>query len=150
LILYLDTSSLVKLYLEEEHSDRVWNWTEAADDLATSQVALPEALSAFARRAAKGDLQPGHLPKVHASLERDWRDFVVLPVEERRAGALALRYRLRGFDAVHLAAALDLRDLLGETSVSFSAFDNKLLAAAQEEGLSCLSPLDLTPTSNEF
>jgi predicted nucleic acid-binding protein len=140
LILYIDTSSLVKLYLEEEHSDRVWDWTEAADGLATSQVAYPEALSAFARRAANGDLQPGDLPKVHASLERDWRDFAVLPVEERRAGALALQYRLRGFDAVHLAAALDLRDLLGKTSVSFSAFDSKLLAAAQKEGLICLWP----------
>jgi uncharacterized protein len=140
LILYLDTSSLVKLYLEEEHSDRVWEWTEAADGLATSQVALPEALSALARRAANGDLQRADLPKVHASLERDWSDFVVLPVEERRAGALALQHRLRGFDAVHLAAALSLRDLVGGDDVGFSAFDGKLLTAAREQGLSCLLP----------
>jgi uncharacterized protein len=140
LILYLDTSSLVKLYLEEEHSGRVWEWTEAADGLATSQVAFPETLSAFARRAANGDLQPADLPKAHESLEQDWPDFVVLPVEERRAGALALRHRLRGFDAIHLAAALDLRDLLGTDGVAFSAFDGKLLSAAEEEGLSCLRP----------
>ena len=140
MILYLDTSSLVKLYLEEEHSDKVWDWAEAAGALVTSQVALPEALSALARRAASGDLKAVDLPEVQASLEQDWLDFVVLPVEERRAGALALQYRLRGFDAIHLAAALDLRDLVGETPVSFSAFDGRLLTAAQEEGLTCLWP----------
>ena len=140
MILYLNTSSLVKLYIEEEHSVKVWEWTEAADGLATSQVALPEALSAFSRRAANGELQRADLPKVCASLEQDWSAFVILPVEERRAGTLALQHRLRGFDAIHLAAALDLRDLLGTDGVGFSAFDRKLLAAAEEEGLSCLRP----------
>jgi uncharacterized protein len=137
-ILYLDSSSLVKLYLEEEHSTQVWEWVEAAEVVATSQVALPEALSAFARRT--GDLEELALHQVRASLEADWSDFVVVEVEERRAGALALHHRLRGFDAIHLAASLDLRDQLGEQSVAFSAFDRKLVQAAEEEGLLCLQP----------
>jgi hypothetical protein len=44
------------------------------------------------------------------------------------------------FDAVHLAAAVDLRELLKSDSVLFSAFDAKLLQAARAEGISCLVP----------
>lgn len=46
MIAYLDTSSLVKLYLDEEHSELVREWSEAAEAVATSRVALPEAISA--------------------------------------------------------------------------------------------------------
>jgi predicted nucleic acid-binding protein len=34
-ILYLDTSSPVKLYVTEAHSDRVRDWTEEAEIVAT-------------------------------------------------------------------------------------------------------------------
>jgi predicted nucleic acid-binding protein len=40
-ILYLDTSSLVKLYVEEMHSDKVREWLEEAELVATCRVAYP-------------------------------------------------------------------------------------------------------------
>lgn len=55
-----------------------------------------------------------------------------------RAVALTRQHRLRGYDAVHLAGALFLRDaLLGQnlsTPIVLTA-DRDLLAAAQAEGL---------------
>jgi uncharacterized protein len=57
-ILYLDTSSLVKVYLDEAHSDLLRDWVEAVGVgvVATSLVTYPEALSAFSRRWNRGDL----------------------------------------------------------------------------------------------
>jgi uncharacterized protein len=139
-ILYLDTSSLVKLYLEEAHSDVVREWAEVAEAVATSRVAYPEALSAFARRWDHGDLSNDGLDLAHEALDADWPAFLLLPLDERRAGALAREHLLRGFDAVHLAAALDLFDRFPAEDVVFSTFDTALLRAAHAAGLSTLHP----------
>lgn len=138
MILYLDTSSLVKLYLEEAHSNLVWEWAEAAEAIATSRVAYAEALSALARRRKEGDLDGPTFDLIHETFQTDWHSFVLLPVKEKKAGALAVKHLLRGFDAIHLAAASDLRAFVGNDSIVFSSFDDKLLQAARSEGVDCL------------
>lgn len=67
----------------------------------------------------------------------DWNRFVVLEVTDqvvKHAGDLAAQRTLRGFDALHLASALNLRDRLA-TPVTFLAFDPKLTLAAKREAL---------------
>ena len=67
----------------------------------------------------------------------DWSRFVVVEVTDRvvkHAGELAAHRALRGFDALHLASALNLRDRLS-TPVSFLAFDRELSLAAKREAL---------------
>jgi len=139
-ILYLDSSSLVKIYLEEAESDLVREWVGVAEAVATSRVAYPEVLSAFTRRKEQGDLDPHVFELLQESLDSDWTNFVLLPVQERRAGALVVKHVLRGFDAVHLAAASALREILTGDSVLFSSFDGRLLRAARQEGIAVLLP----------
>ena len=55
MILYLDTSALVKLYVEEAHTDDVRGWVDEAEIVATCRVAYPEAVSALNRRMRAGD-----------------------------------------------------------------------------------------------
>ena len=52
----------------------------------------------------------------------------------REAGRIAERLALRGFDAIHLASALEFGRLLG-ASPRFLAFDARLAGAAATEGL---------------
>jgi predicted nucleic acid-binding protein len=139
-ILYLDSSSLVKIYIEEDHSDLVREWAGAAEAIATSRVAYPETLSAFARRREQGDLEPHDLEVLQETLDGDWPRFVLMPVKERRAGIFAVRYLLRGFDAIHLAAVSDLRATLPSDLIIFSSFDRKLVQAARAEGIPLLVP----------
>jgi len=54
MILYLDTSALVKLYVRETGSVRVPNWLKRAAAAATSVVAYAEARAAFARLHRSG------------------------------------------------------------------------------------------------
>jgi uncharacterized protein with PIN domain len=49
MILYLDTSSLLKLYVEEPGTSEVQSRVELADVVATSVIAYPEAHAAVAR-----------------------------------------------------------------------------------------------------
>jgi predicted nucleic acid-binding protein len=134
-ILYADSSGLAKLYLEEPHSDDVEEWVTAADAVATSRITYAEVASALASRHAAGSLSDLGLRLSLDDLARSWGHYLVVDVAERPAGDLAVRHVLRGFDAVHLAAALTLRDAVGADGVAVASFDAVLNRAAVREGL---------------
>ena len=69
-----------------------------------------------------------------------WQESMLVDLAEIRAGGLAVRHGLRGFDAVQLAAAVTLRDAVGDDGVAFSSFDEALSRAAVAEGLIVLEP----------
>lgn len=135
MILYLDTSSLLKAYLDEPHANEVEGWVGAAEAVATSRITYPEVASVLARRRANGTLTPGGVRLSLDVLEEDWDRYLVVDLAERLAAGLAVKHVLRGFDAVHLAAAVTLRDAVGEDGLAFSSFDRRLAQAAADEGL---------------
>jgi len=137
MILYLDTSSLVKLYVEEDHSRDVETLVRSSDVVATSIVAYAEARAGFARRFREKAFSSEEFNLIKKCFETDWNNFLnILPSEEtiKLAGELAERHALRGFDSIHLASALVLRDQ-SSSSVLFSCFDQQLQKAAHNNGL---------------
>jgi predicted nucleic acid-binding protein len=144
-ILYLDTSSLVKLFLEEEHSGQVRACAESAEVLATSRVAYPEALSALTRRHREGDLDEASFTAVCQALDEQWESFSQIDLDEKAAGELVVRHNLRAYDAVHLAAALEISWVATEGALFFTSFDRRLNEAARAEKLEVLLP----PTADE-
>jgi predicted nucleic acid-binding protein len=139
LILYLDSSSLAKLYVQEGGSELV-RPAARSNSLATSLVAYTEMRALFARIRREGRHSPGEHDVALGDFERDWQSMITVEVTEslvRRAGALADQYALRGFDAVHLSSALTLRAEASEP-VTFSAFDGRLRDAAVACGLAVL------------
>jgi predicted nucleic acid-binding protein len=66
----------------------------------------------------------------------DWPRYITVEVTDRLvkdAGKLAAHRALRGYDALHLASALVLREQI--PSISLLAFDRELMAAAKRESL---------------
>lgn len=136
MILYLDTSSLIKLYVEEDSSSEVRSLVARAEVVATSVLAYAETRSALARLERGGFLDSDLHGKLRGVLEAEWVRFLRLPVTEmlcRNAGDLAQEHGLRGFDSVHLASFLQLRELNTRTSTELSAFDAPLTQAATAE-----------------
>jgi predicted nucleic acid-binding protein len=73
--------------------------------------------------------------------EKDWDLVSAIMLDERvlrRAGELAERLGLRGYDSVHLAAAESLRVGHGMDFLRFASFDNRLNRSAQELGMRLL------------
>ena len=137
MILYLDTSALVKLYVRERGSVQVRAHVNHADVVATSVVAYAEARAAFARlrreRPASGKR---HRERVD-QLDRDWDRYALVDLSAavvRSAGERAEQHGLRGFDAIHLASALWLKSAQTDDLV-FAAFDRTLTAGAKAAGL---------------
>ncbi len=137
MILYLDTSSLVKLYVEEDESSKVDALVRSSEVTATSLVAYAEARAAFARRFREKAFTPDEHDRIKEFFDKDWSSYLILSVSEdmvRLAGNLAEKHALRGFDSIHLASALTLRQELSSPIV-FSCFDDNLQKASEREDL---------------
>jgi predicted nucleic acid-binding protein len=136
--LYLDTSALVKLYVEEEGSATVREAIARAGTVATTVIAYVEAYAAFARRRREGRLSRGDYRRTIQDLQSDWDHYLLLEVTSeliRRAADLAAMYPLRAYDAMHLASAKVLQERL-QGPIFFACWDSNLSAGAKREGLS--------------
>ena len=132
--LYLDTSSLVKLYVAEPDTDAVSRLVTDATVVATSLIAYPETRAAFARRHREGALGRDAFVAAKRSFEADWPKYLAVDATAslcREAGELAERYRLRGYDSVHLASYAEVTRQAGAAETRFSSFDLALNRAAR-------------------
>ena len=142
MILYVDTSAVVKTLLLEPGTADVQRWYAEADVVAASVVTYAEACAALGRGARMRGSRPAALEESVARLDAQWEELLVLPVPERVAGRVALRHRLRGMDAVQLSTAIVLQALAAEhepaAKVVCASYDRRLLEAAEREGLATL------------
>lgn len=139
--LYLDTSSLVKLYVTEPGSDVVCELVDAATVVATSSVAYTETRAALARRRRERSLRPAAFASAKNTFEAEWSKYFAVEVTLslcREAGELAERYRLRAYDSVHLAAFAEVAREAGVLDTRFSSFDHSLNRAARSLGRSLI------------
>jgi len=138
--LYLDTSALVKLHVEEDGSPAVREAADRAEMVATSALAYVEARAAFVRRREEGTLSTGDYRRIVRDLDADWDRYLVVEVTDQlvREGArLAEAHRLKAYDAVHLASATTVRAEPTDPWV-FASWDRSLERAARREGLAPL------------
>ena len=132
--LYLDTSSLVKLYVDEPDSDVIADRVAQAAVVATSAVAYAEARATFGRRRRERLLSAQTCARAVHQFDLDWASFLVVEVTSvlaRSAGALADRLGLRGVDAIHLASFQEILSRADEREVEFSTADKRLARAAR-------------------
>jgi uncharacterized protein len=142
-ILFVDTSAVVKTVLLEAGSTDVDRWYERADEVAASVITFAETCAALRRSARMRGDDEATLAASVAVLEAQWDEILVLPVPEREAGQVALKHGLRGMDAAQLATALELRALADAHAsgidVVVASYDRRLLEAAEREGFATLS-----------
>lgn len=137
---YLDTSALVKLYVEEDGSPAVRDVLQRATVAATSALAYVEARAALARRRREGGLAASEYRRVIRSFEDDWVHYQRVSVTDRlirEAAETAESFKLRAYDAVHLVSALTVASRL-EAMVVFACWDAGLSEAARRAGLQLL------------
>ena len=138
MILYLDTSALVKLWTQEPGAQEVEDATRSASVVSTSVVSYAETRSAFARALREGRWTTTTHETAVGDLDHLWPQLMRIRVSNGlsfEAGALAQRHRLRGFDAIHLASALRTRAHLDVDRVTFACFDERLAQGAREIGM---------------
>jgi len=140
-MLFLDTSALVKLYVQEEGSDRMVELAhpDTGHILTILALARVELRAAVRRRASMGDFDPSTADDLIALFEEHWQTVMLLqPVTDHvleTAARLIDTYTLRAYDAVQLAGGLAVRsNTSGEENVWFVTSDQDLIPPAQQEG----------------
>ena len=136
-MLYCDTSALLKLYIEEPHSDRLKSEVAEADAVAVCRIAWAEAQAALARRAREVPEDRPVIEAAKAALAADWPHYLVLEVSQsvvERAGDYADTFALRCYDSVQLSAAVEAQQI-AQTTIDFACFDVRLNKAAQVLGM---------------
>ena len=150
MILYLDTSALVKLFFREAGSKRVVDLVGKADSVITSQVAYAESCSALARRRRDKRLTDDEFETAKKQLDDMWPQMDTVLIDEMKAGELAIKHVIRGFDAIHLAAAIELRSAASRPiDVAFCSFDDRQNKAARAEGFIVIEPGENESTTDE-
>jgi len=125
---YLDSSAIVKLVIDEPESGALRRFLRRRRPLVSSALARTEVLRAL---LLEGEVGIARGRSVLARLD-------LIRVNDRvlNAAALLLPPDLRSLDAIHLAAA----QLLGGDLDQIATYDERMISAAQLLGLTTASP----------
>lgn len=141
MILYLDTSAFIKLYIDEPGTPAVRQTVKIAALTCSNLIAYVEMRAALARVERMGRIGRAELAGYRREFERDWKTLHSLIPDEamaHEAAGFAERFGLRGYDSLHLASAFRIHTQF-HNPVTFACFDRALNAAAQEMGLTVLA-----------
>lgn len=137
-VYYLDSSALIKRYVDENGS--AWVRSIFAEreyhTFIIAEITLVEVSSAFARRQRSGDISGQMRERYELLFLADLADCRTVPLDMAMVKAAIQcchRFGLKAYDAVQLATALTVSTELqahGVRSLSFVSADRDLLAAA--------------------
>jgi predicted nucleic acid-binding protein len=133
-IAYFDTSAVVPLLIAEPGSARAASLWDGVDRVVSVRLIYPETRAALAQAERLGRLTARQLRDAVTEFDSLFEEIDLVELDDalaRRAGELAEVRQLRGYDAVHLAAADRVRD----PNVVVIAGDGALLGAAAAEGM---------------
>ena len=146
MITYVDTSTLIKLLIDEvgtTEAGRIW---DEPDVLAAARIGHVEARAALAAARRQGRISAEVFRAAIEGLDVLWSQVSVVEIDEdlmHLAGDLATEHSLRGYDAVHLAAA----HVVGADVLSSA--DRRLCAAASSSGFHVANPIDAAEAATE-
>ena len=135
---YIDTSFLVSIYLDDQYSGEAEQWLKSAPDISLTKLHMAEWTHAIEQHVFRGNLSPAESRVVHELLEEDIRNGVwnILMLPESaydRCTDLARHYTgkfgTRTLDSLHVAAALELG------AAQFWTFDVRQQKLAKAAGL---------------
>jgi uncharacterized protein len=148
-VYFLDSSAVVKRYGREQGSTWIKNLTHRlmGNRIYIARITSVEVVSSIVRKARGGGLSHADavlaLTRFRRHLTYKFSTVEITSVVIDRAMLLAERHALRGYDAVQLAAALDINDYWiaqSMSAITLVSADNALNEAAGAEGLAVDDP----------
>jgi predicted nucleic acid-binding protein len=138
MIVYLDASALVKRYVAEAGSKAIISLIRKATIIGTAAISRAEVSAALAKAVRMKALNRDEGTSALQVFAADWESLARLQITEvliARAATLAWEHGLRGYDAVHLAAAIFWQEIMDEP-VILATYDRQLWLGASTSGLS--------------
>ncbi len=148
-VVFTDRSTVVKRYVQEVGS--VWVsglfTTAPANRVVVAAITRVEVIAALTRRVRSGTITQADAAAACAlflaDMPTDYRSVPITDAVLSQAVQLAQNYKLRGYDAVQLAAGTEVNQLClaaGLPPIIFVSADKELNAAASAEGMTVDDP----------
>lgn len=137
MILYFDTSALIKLYIAEAYSEEVSDLYKKASLVVVSRVTYAEAMAGLSRRSRESPVDLLKIEAIKEALKKDWPEFGIVELTQsvvELAATYADLFALRGFDSIQLASAKALQ-MKTTDPVHFACFDQRLAQASAVLGM---------------
>ena len=150
-IIYIETSSLAKRYVDEKGTqtlDDLFEGRRPTEFFVISTLAALELKSVLRRLVRGGRISEAQYQDLIADFAKDVPAIsLVLPVDNRlveEAGAALEKHPLRAGDALHFAAILRANQIAEETGQSLVVVtsDSDILDACGQEGIKTLDPAE--------
>lgn len=142
MMIYYDSSALLKIYIEEEYSDFIRHYISKQQFNYISTLSFVEIHSVFSRLVNNSQISHDQLVFLKTSFNNDFKIFQQIPIDNsilERAAELTYHTNLRTLDSLHLATIEYLKSNSYE-DLLFACFDNKLIEAAITLGINILKP----------
>ena len=133
---YVDSSVLVKHYVENEKSSSHASQLIHSHKVYVSSIAQIEVLSALSRKHQLGEVSQEESTTLKKTFLSDCKKMGVVELREEvisEAQDLVFRVSIKTLDSIHLASAIILKRII-ETSYPFATSDKQLAVAAEKEG----------------
>ena len=134
MIIYVDTSALVRLLINEPTSEACGELWDSADSITVTRLAYIEAVAALAMAQGMGRISMEEATDGRSVLDDLWPVVDVIELDRElmfEAARLAVVHGLRGYEATHCAAAVAVND----AEFVAASGDARLLTAWRAEGV---------------
>ncbi len=137
---YCDTSALMKLYVEELHTELMRKTCDQSSSILVSDITWVEMRSALALRIRTHQISEADAEAALQKLRSEWLSYQALELDAsifETAGNYAATFQLRAYDSVQLACAQNANIALSG-GMTFCCFDKALNNAAKVLGMKVL------------
>jgi uncharacterized protein len=147
-LIYLDSSALIKHYVQEVGTERVREKLRAGSPAFSSVLTFAEIHSALARRFKDRSISSNEFVAARSKFDLDWAvSWSAVDLSPSILGIvrnIVDQFALRGADTVHLASAMWLRNTALASGIKnqllFLSSDKQLAKAAASLGLEAFNP----------
>jgi predicted nucleic acid-binding protein len=111
-ILFCDTSALMKLRVDEAQSDQKRQISSTVDVIGVCRISWAETMAALSRLQREDPVSNEDLEQARQNLIQTWNTFTIVQVSQplvETAGRLADAFALRGYESVQLAEPMNCR-----------------------------------------
>jgi predicted nucleic acid-binding protein len=125
--LYLDGSVIVKRDIDEAGSEETAVLQLEADAIGTNLISRAEVDAGIMRASRLGIITEDKALRALNKFRSEWEKYIRLPLDEASlfgAEDLVRTHDLRGYDAVHLSAAIMWQEAMGDP-ITMASFDKK-------------------------
>ena len=142
MVIYFDTSALVKRYIKEEGTEAVRDLFRKANIIVVAGITKVELASTLKRSLIEKRIEKPEFITVWERIQKDFVDFQAINFNEQvenKAIEIIEKYQIKAMDSIQIVSFL----IVKKEETQFVSCDTKMLNVIAAEKIKAINPLDM-------